>query len=93
MYGKCFVPRISTSKNLIKEIGSVNAMLPVEELALNKCLLGEMKYIHKTKSLKAHYTITWSRTKLSKKILDLNNNDNNKNDTDSLLIIKFCWNY
>ena len=33
------------------------------------------------------------KNKISKKLLDLNNNDNNKNDTDSLLIIKFCWNY
>ena len=31
----------------------------LEALALNKCLLGEMKYIYKTKSLINRYTITW----------------------------------
>ena len=44
-------------------------MLLVETLALNKCLLGEMKYIYKTKSLKARYA---------------NNNGNNKKVTNSL---------
>ena len=37
------------------------------------------------KSLKAHYKVTWRRTKLSKKRLDQNNNDNNKKDTNNLL--------
>ena len=31
---------------------------PVEALALNKCLLGELKHKYKMKSLKGHYTIT-----------------------------------
>ena len=56
-------------------------MLLLEALPLNKCLLGEMKYIYKMKSLKGHYTITWWITKLSKKRLDENNNDNNKTKT------------
>ena len=30
----------------------------VETLALNKCLLGELKHKYKMKSLKGHYTIT-----------------------------------
>ena len=29
-----------------------------EALALSKWLLGEMKYVYKTKSLKGHYTIS-----------------------------------
>ena len=53
-------------------------MFLVVALALNKCLLGEMTYIYKMKSLKGHYIITRWRTKLSKKKLDPNNNDNSK---------------
>ena len=45
-YVKCFVPGISISKNLFKEIESVNSNAPVEALALNRCLLGETKYIY-----------------------------------------------
>ena len=37
------------------------------------------------KSLKAHYKVTWWRTKLSKKRPDQNNNGNNKKDTNNLL--------
>ena len=58
---KCFVPGISTSSNLFKEIESVNSNAPGRALALNKCCLGEMKYIYKIKSLKGHlkgHTIT-----------------------------------
>ena len=57
-YVKCFVPGISTSKNLFREIESVNSNNPGRALALNKCMLGEMKYIYKIKNLKGHYTIT-----------------------------------
>ena len=52
------VPGISTSKNLLKEIESVNGDAPGRALALNKSLLGEMKYIYKIESLKGDYTIT-----------------------------------
>ena len=57
-YVKCFVRGISTSKNLFKEMESVNSNALVETLALNKYFLGEMKYICKMKSLKGHCTIT-----------------------------------
>ena len=57
-YVKCIVPGISTSKNLFKEIESVNSNAPGRALALNKCLLGEIKYIYKMKSSKGHCTIT-----------------------------------
>ena len=58
-YVKCFVPEISTSSDLFKEFESVNSNAPGRSaLALNKCLLGEMKYIYKMKSLKRDYTIT-----------------------------------
>ena len=36
-------------------------------LALNKRLLGEIKYNYKTKSLKTLHTITFSTTNVSKK--------------------------
>ena len=39
-----------------KKANFTPAMLLVEALALNKCLLGEMKYIYK--DFKDHYTIT-----------------------------------
>ena len=55
---KCFLPGISTSNNLLKEIESVNSNASARALALNKCLLGEMKYSYKMKSLKGHYTVT-----------------------------------
>ena len=50
----------------------------VETWALNKCLLGELKHKYKMKSLKGHYTITWWRTKVSKKRIDYNKNENDK---------------
>ena len=57
-------------------------MLLVEALALNKCLLGEMKYIYKTKSLKACLQNLFMKNKAKQKN---NNNDNNNKDTNSLL--------
>ena len=57
-YVKCHVPGISTTKKFFIEIESVNSNAPGSSLAMNKCLLGEMKYIYKMKSLKGHNTIT-----------------------------------
>ena len=45
-------------------------------LLSNKCLLGEMKYIYKTKTLKAHYT---------------NINDNDKKDKNTALSLNLVW--
>ena len=44
-------------------------MLLVEALALNKCLLGEMKYIYKTKSLKACLQNLFMKNKAKQKII------------------------
>ena len=41
-------------------------ILLAEALAFNKCFLSEIRYMYKTKNLKAHYGITWRRAKLSK---------------------------
>ena len=76
---------ISSSKSLFKEIESMNSNALGRTLALIKCVIGEMKYICKKKSLKAHYAITWWRTKLSRKWPDQNNYDNNKKSPNSLL--------
>ena len=54
-YVKCFVPGISTSKNVFKEIESVNSNAPSRALVFDKYL---MKYIYKMESLKGHYTFT-----------------------------------
>ena len=56
---KCFVPGISASNILLKEIESVNGNAPGRALALNKGLLGEIKYIYKIKILKDHYSINY----------------------------------
>ena len=44
-------------------------MLLVEALALNKCLLGETKYIYKTKSLKACLQNLFMKNKAKQKII------------------------
>ena len=59
-----------TAKISSKKLRMWTTLLLVEALALNKFLLSKMKYNYKKKSLKARYTVTWWRTKLSKKILD-----------------------
>ena len=41
-----------------KKLRVCTAMLLVEALSLNKCLLGDIKSIYKMKSLKGRYTIT-----------------------------------
>ena len=41
-----------------KKLTVWTAILLVEALAWKKCLLGDMKYIYKMKSLKGHYRIT-----------------------------------
>ena len=56
----------------------------LETLVLSKCLLCKMKHIYKTKKPKTRYAIAWWRTKLSKWWLDLNDNDNNEKDINSL---------
>ena len=46
----CFVPGISTSKNLFKEIESVNTNTPGRSTSFEQMLLGEMKFIYKMKN-------------------------------------------
>ena len=71
-YVKCFVPGISTSKNLFKEIESVKSNAPGKSTSFEQMLVGWDEIY-----LQGHYRITSWRTKLSKKRLDENNNDNN----------------
>ena len=66
-YIKCYEHGVSTNKNLLKEIESVNNNAPGKSNNFEQVLVGWDEYIYKMKSLKALYTVSWWRTKVSKK--------------------------
>ena len=57
-YVKCFIPGISTSKNLCQEIEKVNSNAPSRSTSFEQMLVGWDEYIYKMKILKVYYTIT-----------------------------------